>query len=393
MIVTVSQNGNHQLKDGQGNVVAESPDHSVVVEAAYQQPAGTYTLETANEVVLVENDPPPPPPPVYNHALAIAASTMAAREGKQLAAPSINVKTNGLRPTEGRVDVPAIDWCVKGSWDSAGQRAMIACQPPGLYPSETVLLYYDAFQDSWDCVRQPWAGIGFGHGYDGNTFDPVGRVHYKNDHKLSNTDRLLRWDAANWQALSPMSPPMNFGFTWNTDCAIAWVPWGAEGGLVYAGGKNGGGSAVALWDKATNTWSLKYNGTGFGGLECVCHYNPTADRVVFGYAATGGVLRIMDSAWNIVTTQATPTNVNAGSPGNYVFVPDPNGVESLVFANNDTHIYGLNCLTGAWTDYGVRTWATGSAHDFGVSIPELNVIMIVRYDYGNTKVWLYRHTI
>lgn len=390
MIVTVTPIGLHQLKDAQGTVVAESVTYESVLAAAAQQPAGTYLLETQNESVLVEDEPPPPPPPTYNHPLAIAAAAMQPGQAIEFTSPSINVKVNGLRPTEGAADLPAIDWSVKGGWDTVGQRFTIACQPPGLYPSQTILLTYDAYADNWFAVREPWAGIGFGHGYDGNAFDPVGRIHHKNDHKLSNAGRLLRWDAVTQQPLAAMSPPTNFGFTWNTECAITWVPWGEQGGLVYAGGKNGGGAAVALWDKATDTWSLKYNGAGFGGLECVCHYNPTADRVVFGYAVTGGVLRIMDSAGSIITTQPTPTNVNAGSPGNYVFVPHPGNGTSLVYANNDLHTYGLGCITGEWTDYGARTWMTNSGHDCGVSIPEHGVVMFVKYDYGNTKVWLHK---
>jgi len=63
LIVTITANSLHQLKDAQGTIIAESANHQDVVNAAYLQPAGNYTIETANEAVLVEDEPPPPPPP------------------------------------------------------------------------------------------------------------------------------------------------------------------------------------------------------------------------------------------------------------------------------------------------------------------------------------------
>ena len=317
-------------------------------------------------------------------AIGIAAAGLA--PGQVLTITQATLNTNGANGTlpfdktgvAGSLNL--LDWANKMVWDVERKRAYVAGGRPYSDPASQKLVVFDAKNDLWLSVIDPFAGGTGGHLYDGTAYasqhDIVLRVPYGN--AVINT-----WDAVAGTAGAsiPAAPTSGYG-GWNAVTTICWHPnLGSQGSLIWG---NLTRKRIMRFDWATQTWSeIKLDGVSSADQHWVSCYLPAADVVVMGGSYNYGTSPY--GAFNVISntgvwssTPPCPVQIscNGSAAGRGPLVSHPNGQGAIAFSMDDGHMWHWVAATNTWHDRGATPAGFNNVGAIACTLHEYGVIML-----------------
>lgn len=275
----------------------------------------------------------------------------------------------------------------KAKWDSNTRRVLFIGKGAGA----TIQKFITYSEDSntwqiqpkpyWDCTPSQNC---LGHAYQHNTIDPSGNLYY---HLYYSTDYfMLNRATGQWSQLPAPSSIIA--------CCI---------GLEYFPEMNGGGlfavgeGRVFFYNSTSQKWSQLESSLKMGAYHNVAVYNPVHKIVVFGGGDGSRDLYKIDASGTITKLANAPAAVAVASS---VFTVDPvSGKYLLLTAGHTFHQYDV--LTDSWTALNAASVPvfppSGEQYfDFAgtvaAPIQTHGVILFMRFNDAQSKVYLYKHT-
>ena len=287
----------------------------------------------------------------------------------------------------------AIDYITQyadsAAWDPIAKRFLFMGQAHGMGSGARFVIYTDS-DNTWrkgplplSCLGEPYSSC-IGHAYDHNTIDPTtGDLYYRHYHGTT----IYRYSAGSWSQLT--DAPANVVRLIGTCCAaIEYFP--EMGGLIVVAGGLG---EVAIFNKQTNQWSQLAAGLQMGPYSNFIEYNPVHKVVIFGGGNTSDVYKL-DSSGRITKMKNAP--VSLGIQRSLVSV-DPVSGKYLVLSDQG-RFYEYDITADSWRTlnlppfWGSTFVGTGSIDGvIEAPVTTYGVVMYVVYNYGQSKVYLYKH--
>lgn len=227
------------------------------------------------------------------------------------------------------------------------------------------------------------------HGYDHNAMDVKGRRFYFRSF-LRDSVEIYNLDAQTWSSTS------TFSLGGRQDVGgLEWFE--AMDRLIYLDGDWG----VDGYNTVTNTWTtISGPLPNMGQLHTAAISVPNNDSVILTSGNFGnGEMWGMDSSGTIVQRSNTPGNINVG-PGSSssIGVYDPGSGQFMIFGENAyyEHDYDADSYTvmdggNAPIFSGIGPGSTPLANAGAVALETYGVIMFVKYQFGTSNIWLYKH--
>jgi hypothetical protein len=275
----------------------------------------------------------------------------------------------------------------KGKWDPNTKRVLYIGKGAGAN-LQKFISYSDATgtwsiepKPYWDCTPSDNC---LGHAYQHNAIDPAGNLYY---HLYYSTTYFVLTRATGlWSQLPEPSGIIA--------CCIGleYFPEMRGGGLVAVGD-----GAVHFFNSSLNQWSQLTSGLAMGPYHNVAVYNPVHKIVLFGGGNDSKNLYKINAAGNITKIADAPTNVGIAAS---VLTVDPVSGKYLLISNSRT-FYQYDVLADSWSSLNasaVPVFEPAKETDFNfygtvaVPISTYGVILFMKYDDGQSKVWLYKHT-
>ena len=239
-------------------------------------------------------------------------------------------------------------------------------------------IVYAESNNSWASQSVP-SYFGTSHGYDHMALDPVGRKLY---FRYFNNDLLEIYDLdnKNWSRSSRLTADV-----WQVAGGMAWFP--ERKGVVFADS-----SEISMYLPANNSWkSLSTNVGALGPYHNFAEYSPEHKLVIYGGGNDSRAIFQIDSSGTITRKANAPFNLGITAS---IIVVDPVSGNFLVFT--DSAFYEYDPIADSWKKQsvsipfrnGVDNGVFGAA---AVPISTHGVVMIVKYDGNNSKVFLYKH--
>jgi hypothetical protein len=297
----------------------------------------------------------------------------------------------------------------KGTWDPTTRQVLFIGQAH--YALQKFVGYTESSnawvvkpQPYWDCSASAPSGGCIGHGNDHNAIDVAHRHFY---YRMYGSDKIFRYniDTGVWEQIP--SPASVFGVSPNSLNVAAGIEYFPEmDGLIYADADWG----IAIYRRASNTWqriantntsalndpSLPTVNMGSGYLAFAV-YNPVR-RVVWIGGSGQTRSYTLDSSGAFTQEATAPAPFGIAQSLNTV---DPVSGDFLVLFDGGT-FYKYNSATKVWSQLPSPTvpiFGGGDSADstdvFGkivIPISSYGVVMVVRYDFSNSAVYLYKHT-
>ena len=261
---------------------------------------------------------------------------------------------------------------------------VIGCVREGNYDCGTTgspsagWIEYDEATNSWK--RMPSTAINSAfHGYNHATINPAtGDYYYWEMGK--NVKKFFNGTLTTLPAIDSSIPPE---YT-----ALEFFP--ERNGLILVNARDNP-ARVHTYSLATGAWTSKQIPFPYS-IHQIAKYSAKHKIVYFGGGTnTSNVLLKMDAQGNV--TQAANTPVPIGITSNCpVHVVDPISGNLLVMSP-DGRIYEYDPLKDIWTQSGTHS-LKGSSDQRAVAVPlpEYGVNMVIKWDFGSSAVYLYKHS-
>lgn len=282
----------------------------------------------------------------------------------------------------------------KAAWDPVNERVLFVGQAHGSCYGGQFVIFTES-TNSW--AKGPWpSGVCqsgtasspcFSHAYDHNTVDPAtGDMYFRQ----AFTMKFFRFRNGSWASIS--APPAQ-----SSQCCGALEHFPDLGRLVFVDGDWG----VWAYNPASNSWSQIANtnaanaGAGLpnlpmSSLNNFALYNPVQKVLLFG---GGRSVYKLSASGAITTMKSSPVSLGAT---NSVLSVDPVSGKYIVLSGSSMYQYDV--ATDTWSQVSTTIPSTLQALD-GVGdglvqapITKYGVIMYVKYNFGNSKVYLYKHS-
>lgn len=282
----------------------------------------------------------------------------------------------------------------KATWDAVNKRILFVGQAHGACYGGRFVIYGEA-TNTWSAG--PWpAGLCqsgtvdspcFSHAYDHNAINPSnGDLYYRSYGSL----KFYRFRNGSWTPL-PAPTPSSY------QCCGALEYFPELDRLIFIDGDWG----VWAFNPNANTWKQLANTTAqnatpglpnlpMRSLNNFAIYNPVQKILLFG----GGTnLYKMNADGSISTLKSSPFTTGVTST---VFSVDSVGGMFIVLAG--TSMYQYSAITDSWalleTAVPNVLAAMSGIGDGLIQAPiaEYGVTMYIKYAFGNSKVYLYKHT-
>jgi hypothetical protein len=255
---------------------------------------------------------------------------------------------------------------------------------------------YSDVTNAWTVMpRPPWAKIGTNHGYDQNAIDVVRGQYYSREAYTSRTFWQYDIAAKTWSSL-----PVNNVLAYPSCCAgveyfpglgLVWVQGGEVNAapIFYAG--------VFLFDENLKQWARldSPRSVVMGVYHNIAAYNPVHKVLIFGGGNDSTDLYKLDARGAIVKLKNAPM---------------PFGImASVVTVDPVTGDYLFFFRDGSFWVYNVAndTWARRAGSNFfdpvlsgcgavcaviATPVSTYGVVMFVKYNAAQSRVYVYKHT-
>jgi hypothetical protein len=271
-------------------------------------------------------------------------------------------------------------WTNSGVWDLVKKQVRWMGGPGSCCANPPVfkMITYDEATDNWTVAATPY--IGTGHGYDGNTINPVTGIHY---FAQKDEPRVRVWNGASFSLL-PAAP-----ITAMTTPSLTWFPDinSGAGGLLFMGDEG-----KSAWYNGT-TWAT-ITGVPVTGYDNFSEYNPVYKVVWLG---SGSGSYRLSADLTLTKLAAAPFSLE----GNACALHSCDPVSGLYIVTNlaSNTWWTFDITTDTWVqitgltgkpDFGTACGGNGN-NQFQVVIPDYGVIMYVDHNTSPLSVYLYKH--
>lgn len=236
---------------------------------------------------------------------------------------------------------------------------------------------FDENTNTW--ARMPTAPTDTGfHTYDHAAIDPATGDYYFRE--ISN--RVWKYSGGLWTLLPNIAPS-----AYDTACCGGLEFFPERNELIFVDGST---QRLFVWRPGQTSWSTVSIGPTLGDYEIFTEYN--ARRKVLYMGGGNGDdygLVVMNELGTLTRVASSPAEL--GQSGSVQSI-DPNTGNLLLFASNN-QIYEYDPLTDTWALRGSHPLVGG--YNFmaaAVPVPEYGVVFAVKYDFGNSKVYLYKNS-
>ena len=231
----------------------------------------------------------------------------------------------------------------------------------------------------WDCTPGcNLAGV-LGHSYHHSTINPINGDMYVRRYNSRTVHRFTK-ATGTWTQLPNMPEDL--------PCCAALEYFPELGALVAVGG-----GIVLMYDESTSRWQTLATGLTMGPYHNVAYYNAANRIVLFGGGNSSGDLYKIDTSGTITKLRNAPVSFGINVTINAV---DPNTGRLLVFGNNSGYEYDVASNTWNAFDPGADPFPVSNpdsrvADTMATAIPTYGVIMVVHYEGGQSRAYLYKH--
>jgi len=268
----------------------------------------------------------------------------------------------------------------KGTWDPSARKVRFVGQ--GHYEQQKYVTYTEATNSwvlepkpSWDCSPSC-----IGHGYQHNTINPATGDFYYHQFNSHSFYKLSR-STGQWTQL-PQRPNGYSAYGGMVCCeGVEYHPdLGAL--LVFAGGEiqrytDGGG------------WSMITSGLSMGPYHNVAVYDPVHQIVVGGGGNDVRKLYKVSATGSVSPIQDPPVQVRPAGP---ILTVDPASGTYLI-VDGGKNLYEYDVTSDSWTQRNVANMPfSDTTYTVAIPIRDYGVIMFARFDFGSSKVYLYKHS-
>jgi hypothetical protein len=275
----------------------------------------------------------------------------------------------------------------EAQWDPVGQKLYImgtargACACYGTNNQKWVT--YDEATNAWTAMPRPSFYWGF-HGYDHAALDPVRRHYYI---RSVASREVHRYDitAAQWSSIPDM--PTSY-----QACCSALEYFPEIDRVVFSYPVE---NEFHLYNPATNTWSsvIPWGYSVGNTIHNITEYD-AVNKVIYFSGENGTTdLFQLDTAGNVTKLANAPVSLGISGTCTQHTV-DPVTGKFLLF-KPDSNIYEYDPAGNSWRTTGKHPLFnpiySGRMIAVSAKIPEYGVIISVKWDGGNSKVYLYRH--
>jgi chitodextrinase len=353
--------------DAAGNVSNQSPGVSATTPQATTPPPPTNT-----------------PPPTSGTSLASLATNLKVGQWAELTGGGFSGSYLETAP-----GASILHYADKGVWDPV-RRKFYFMGAPHAKPDKFII--YNEASATWTTGPSPCqfassSSCYVTHGYEHLTINPAtGELYYR----TYNSTQLYKYspNSNTWSELPPVPTTVK-------QCCggVEWFPDRNE--LVFVDGDWG----VWTYSPASNAWTRRADTNGKSGASSlslpmasysnIAQYSPKDKAVLFGggrklykYSASGTLTPVADPPLSVQVADS-------------VIVPDPASGNFLVHGNGNV-FYEFNMAANTWTQRSASSvpplWKNSSVFDsIAAPISNHGVVMYIKYDFGNSKVYIYKH--
>ncbi len=244
-------------------------------------------------------------------------------------------------------------------------------------------LVYSESSNSWESRAVPGGFFSVpNHGYDHIGLNLATRTLY---HRQFNSPRIDSYDldsrtwtkGASFTSINP---------SYQVAAGVEWFP--ELGRVIYQDGDWG----LLFYDPANNSWSKKSGPlASTGPYHNFAEYSPRHKIVITGGGNGSRAIYQIDQTGNVTRKSDAPIALGITES---MFILEPVSGNFLVFHDNGAYLY--DPIADSWTSLPKPPFLTAGL-DNGVFnsvvgyIPEYGVIMVGKFNFDNSKVFLYKH--
>ena len=261
---------------------------------------------------------------------------------------------------------------------------IIGCVREGNYDCGTTgspsagWIEYDEATNSWR--RMPSTAINSAfHGYNHATINPAtGDFYYW---EMGKTAKKYSSGAlTTLPSIDSSIPPEYTGMEFFPE----------RNGLVLVNTRDGP-ARIHTYNLGTGSWTSKQIPMPYS-IHQIAKYSAKHKLVYFGGGSnTSDMLFTMDAQGNVKQVANSPVSIGISS-NCPVHVADPISGNLLVMSPNG-RIYEYDPVGNVWTQSGTHPLKGSSdQRAAAVPVPEYGVLMVVKWDFGSSAVYLYKHS-
>ena len=286
-----------------------------------------------------------------------------------------------------------LEYADKATWDPTSKQVLYIGQ--GHYEIQKFITYNEATntwtvqpKPFWDCSAS--GGGCIGHGFQHNAINPNGREFY---YRQYGSTKFFKYniDSKSWNAISNSSLDNLVQYV-QVSGGVEYFP-APVNKLIFVNGELN--STANIYSSDGSSWS-RVGATGqyaVGNYSTIAVYNPVAQSMLIG---GGNVnprkLYKINNALQVTPLGNAPINIDVSTS---IVTVDPVSGDYLVFANGG-QFYKYNITSDSWIQLnaGSVPFLVGGSV-FGVVAAPINshgVVMFIQYNFGNSKVFLYKHS-
>ena len=277
-----------------------------------------------------------------------------------------------------------LDWADSGGWDPVTHRFYFIGKRAGGGAAYRNIVYDEA-SNSWSYGPVP-ESTGLGHGYDGNTTDPVNGTHYFHPYS-GNT--IYKRSGSGWTTMVPSLPSGNIagiakgvaGLLYSSVSGDDYYPDSAPGTAIHTT-PNANDPKIG-WYHSITEYDAKDNVFLIGGGN----YDSGQPRAMYKVTIVNGNpvrTRLADAPFDFGVGEWDPHTTIQSDPvtGEFIFYRKING-----------QFYSFNIMTNTWRLLGTSgdgkmpPLPVNDTSPVGAAISTYGVIMYV----AQTAVYIYKH--
>ncbi|HEY6571883.1 MAG TPA: hypothetical protein VI198_01090 [Candidatus Eisenbacteria bacterium] len=323
--------------------------------------------------------------PAASDASVMSAAAAALQPGKSVA---ISTGLTGLDLQPDNSAGSILDWADSGIWDPVRRQFRFIGKEAG-GTSHFRNIVYDETSNSWSYGPVPVA-VGFGHGYDHNTGDPVTGTHY---YRGYDSQTIYKFNGTSWTTMPALPSPV---------VIVAGIAKSPRG-LLYSDPR-----WDVYYDDATGTRTVVDVNVAYPTWPKIGDYHSIAeyDKVHDVFLVGGGNNSLAMFRVAIVNGSPVRTRMN-NAPWEYgvgeydqhtTIVSDPVTGEFIIYKKQTGIFYGYNIMTDTWRQIGrsgdgnMPPLPTGTGtSSVAAAISTYNVIMWLGHTGSTAQVYLYKH--
>lgn len=241
-----------------------------------------------------------------------------------------------------------------------------------------IQITYDEASNSWSKKSLP-GQFGDSHGYDHMAIDPVSRRFFFRQFN-GNRLEILNLNSGQWTRSATLGADQ-----WLVAGGLAWIP--ELDGVLFVDSVQ-----ISMYSPSNDSWStVTENTNGLGEYHNFAEYSPVHKVTIYGGGNGSSAVYRLDADGSVRRMGDAPVGLGIHQS---MVVADPVSGNFLVFTAGS--FYEYDPMADTWSRQSVDIpYQDGT--DPGVvgasaaPISTHGVIMIVKYDFDNSKVFLYRH--